>query len=191
MFINSDVWMCVSKCLCYSFNWMVDSSVWLFGIYSVDSYMLFIWNLEFKVKTMFKVLWCIFLVGCFQTACSSGLKDVRNDKLPIVMWHGMGKSTFSVKFLHVIETNHWIFVGDTCCFSFSLGSFKTFLEGLLGPNTYVKSIRIGNNEVDDFRSGYFVHPNTQIEMACKMIAEDPKLKNGYNAIGFSQGSQFL
>lgn len=62
---------------------------------------------------------------------------------------------------------------------------------MLGSNSYVKSIRIGNNEVDDFRSGYFVHPNTQIEMACKMIAEDPKLKDGYNAVGFSQGSQFL
>lgn len=81
--------------------------------------------------------------------------------------------------------------GDTCCFSFSLASFKDFLEQMLGAGSYVKSIRIGNNVVDDFRSGYFVHPNTQIDMACKMIAEDPKLKDGYNAIGFSQGSQFL
>lgn len=84
-----------------------------------------------------------------------------------------------------------IFAGDTCCFSFSLGSFKKFLSQTLGSNSYVNSIRIGNNLVDDFRSGYFVHPNTQIDMVCKMIAEDPKLKNGYNAIGFSQGSQFL
>lgn len=81
--------------------------------------------------------------------------------------------------------------GDTCCFSFSLGSFKTFLEEMLGGNSYVKSIRMGNNLVEDFESGYFVHPNKQVEEACRMITSDPKLKDGYNAVGFSQGSQFL
>jgi palmitoyl-protein thioesterase len=33
--------------------------------------------------------------------------------------------------------------------------------------------------------------NKQIEMVCQQIAEDPELQNGYNAIGFSQGGQFL
>jgi len=28
-------------------------------------------------------------------------------------------------------------------------------------------------------------------MACKKIQADPKLANGYNAVGFSQGGQFL
>lgn len=50
---------------------------------------------------------------------------------------------------------------------------------------------MGKNMVEDFESGYFVHPNKQVEEACRMIASDPKLKNGYNAVGFSQGSQFL
>lgn len=81
--------------------------------------------------------------------------------------------------------------GDTCCFSFSLGSFRTFLQDVLGANTYVKSIRIGNNIVEDFESGYFVHPNKQVEEACRQISSDPELQNGYNAIGFSQGAQFL
>lgn len=81
--------------------------------------------------------------------------------------------------------------GDTCCFSFSLGSFRDFLQGVLGGNTYVKSIRIGDNIIEDYESGYFVHPNKQIEEACRIIANDPELQNGYNAIGFSQGSQFL
>lgn len=62
---------------------------------------------------------------------------------------------------------------------------------MLGENSYVKSIRIGSNLVEDFESGYFVHPNKQIDEACRMIASDPKLQNGYNAVGFSQGSQFL
>ena len=28
-------------------------------------------------------------------------------------------------------------------------------------------------------------------MACKIIKSDPKLANGYNSVGFSQGGQFL
>lgn len=33
--------------------------------------------------------------------------------------------------------------------------------------------------------------NLQVKDACKQIASDPKLTKGYNAIGFSQGAQFL
>lgn len=91
----------------------------------------------------------------------------------------------------IIQNNLQLIAGDTCCFSFSLGSFKHFLEKILGENSYVKSIQIGSNLVEDFRSGYFVHPNKQIEDVCQMIASDPQLKDGYNAVGFSQGSQFL
>lgn len=114
---------------------------------------------------MYKVLLCCFLLGAIQIGSSNA-----NQSLPVVMWHGMG---------------------DTCCFSFSLGSFRDFLIGVLGPNTYVKSIRIGHNTIEDYESGYFVHPNKQIENACSQIKSDPKLQNGYNAVGFSQGSQFL
>lgn len=31
----------------------------------------------------------------------------------------------------------------------------------------------------------------QVEEVCRQLGEDPKLANGYNAIGFSQGGQFL
>lgn len=58
-------------------------------------------------------------------------------------------------------------------------------------NTYVKSLQIGGNVVMDYESGFFIHPNTQIEYACKELAKDERLKKGYNAIGFSQGGQFL
>lgn len=91
----------------------------------------------------------------------------------------------------IIDFVFCLFLGDTCCFSFSLGSFRDLLKTLLGPDTYVKSIRIGNNVVEDYESGYFVHPNKQVEDVCKQIAEDKMLQNGYNAIGFSQGAQFL
>lgn len=33
--------------------------------------------------------------------------------------------------------------------------------------------------------------NLQVKDVCKQINADPKLAGGYNAIGFSQGAQFL
>lgn len=33
--------------------------------------------------------------------------------------------------------------------------------------------------------------NEQVAFVCDTIAQDPKLKGGYNAMGFSQGAQFL
>uniref|UniRef100_A0A1A9X5G3 Palmitoyl-protein thioesterase 1 n=1 Tax=Glossina brevipalpis TaxID=37001 RepID=A0A1A9X5G3_9MUSC len=90
-------------------------------------------------------------------------------KYPVVLWHGMG---------------------DTCCFAFSLGSITKLLEAELN-NTYVKSLEIGGNIVMDYESGFFIHPNKQVEYVCQQLAKDKKLSKGYNAIGFSQGGQFL
>ncbi|XP_061378239.1 palmitoyl-protein thioesterase 1 [Danaus plexippus] len=97
------------------------------------------------------------------------LKNILADPTPIVLWHGMG---------------------DTCCMSFSLGGFKTFLEGQI-PGVYVLSLRIGNSTIEDYENGYFMNPNKQVEFVCDKLSKDPKLQNGFNAIGFSQGSQFL
>ncbi|EAA07412.4 AGAP001058-PA [Anopheles gambiae str. PEST] len=94
--------------------------------------------------------------------------QVSSEKLPIVLWHGMG---------------------DTCCFPFSLGGVTKFLESEI--NVYVKSIEIGNSITEDFKSGYLIHPNQQVNMVCEDLSTDAQLKGGFNAIGFSQGSQFL
>lgn len=83
-----------------------------------------------------------------------------------------------------------IILGDTCC-SPGLTAFQEFLKKSLGSNTYVKSIQIGQNSYRDLRSGYFEHPDEQIADVCSQIASEAILQNGYNAIGFSQGAQFL
>lgn len=88
---------------------------------------------------------------------------------PIVMWHGMG---------------------DSCCFDFSLGAIKKKLFASI-PGVYVNSLQIGDSVTQDVENGYFMHPDKQIVTACQIINNDPMLANGFNAIGFSQGAQFL
>lgn len=60
------------------------------------------------------------------------------------------------------------------------------------PNVYVRSLRLGAGSlVADYESGFFLHPNAQVSQACAQLAADERLRNGYNALGFSQGGQFL
>ena len=59
------------------------------------------------------------------------------------------------------------------------------------PGIYVYSIEIGDSVTQDIENGFFMNVNTQVEMVCAKIRADPKLRNGFNAMGFSQGGQFL
>ncbi|XP_072397778.1 palmitoyl-protein thioesterase 1-like [Diabrotica undecimpunctata] len=104
------------------------------------------------------------LLSIFYLTC-----DVNAKVPPIVLWHGMG---------------------DSCCFSFSLGAFSEKLNTTLG-GTYIHSIQIGNNLIEDVLNGFFRHPDQQIDEVCEKLGSDPELANGFNAIGFSQGGQFL
>jgi len=45
--------------------------------------------------------------------------------------------------------------------------------------------------VQDTANGFLMNVNDQITEACHKISNDPKLRKGYNAVGFSQGGQFL
>lgn len=82
-------------------------------------------------------------------------------------------------------------VGDSCCNPFSLGGFKSFLASTVVPGVYVKSLEIGNGIVEDTMNGFFKNSNDQVAEACRLIESDSRLSKGYNAIGFSQGAQFL
>jgi len=87
---------------------------------------------------------------------------------PVVLWHAMG---------------------DSCCNPLTMGPIIDTIKS--ETNGYVLSLRIGNNAIDDTLNGFFKDTNEQIEMVCQQIAEDPELQNGYNALGLSQGGQFL
>jgi len=88
---------------------------------------------------------------------------------PVVLWHGMG---------------------DTCCNPLSMGYIKKTIEDQL-PGIYVHSLMIGNNIIEDQMNGFFMNVNDQIEFALNEINNDTNLSQGFNAVGFSQGGQFL
>ncbi len=88
--------------------------------------------------------------------------------LPVVLWHGMG---------------------DWCCDSRSMGHVEDMISTGLG--TYVYSVRLGESEAKDRDAGFLGDVNAQIAQVCDTLAEDPKLAGGFNAVGFSQGAQFL
>jgi len=88
---------------------------------------------------------------------------------PTVLWHGMG---------------------DTCCFSFSMGAVKDSIEQSI-PGVYVSSIMIGRNIVEDEAYGFLGDVSSEVSDVCSQLKSDPQLQNGFNAVGFSQGGQFL
>merc|ERR1712131_527172 len=71
-----------------------------------------------------------------------------------------------------------------------MGYIKHLLEEHL-PGVYVRSLMIGASANDDTLNGFFKPVNDQVDEVCQKISSDPNLKDGYNAIGFSQGGQFL
>ncbi|XP_011934712.1 PREDICTED: palmitoyl-protein thioesterase 1 isoform X2 [Cercocebus atys] len=89
--------------------------------------------------------------------------------LPLVIWHGMG---------------------DSCCNPLSMGAIKKMVEKKI-PGIYVLSLEIGKTLMEDVENSFFLNVNSQVTTVCQTLAKDPKLQQGYNAMGFSQGGQFL
>uniref|UniRef100_A0A669PIE1 Palmitoyl-protein thioesterase 1 n=1 Tax=Phasianus colchicus TaxID=9054 RepID=A0A669PIE1_PHACC len=89
--------------------------------------------------------------------------------VPLVIWHGMG---------------------DSCCNPLSMGYVRDMVQRRI-PGIYVLSLRIGSSLVQDVENSFFMNVNDQVREVCSQLAKDPRLKGGYNAMGFSQGGQFL
>ncbi|KAK6474357.1 palmitoyl-protein thioesterase 1 [Huso huso] len=79
---------------------------------------------------------------------------------------------------------------DSCCNPLSMGAVKKMVEIKI-PGIYVLSLEIGKTVVEDTENGFFMNVNDQVSLVCDTLARDPQLKEGYNAMGFSQGGQFL
>ncbi|XP_075995762.1 palmitoyl-protein thioesterase 1 isoform X2 [Genypterus blacodes] len=114
------------------------------------------------------LLWFLLSVPVLLTA-GSPVNRSANGTVPLVLWHGMG---------------------DNCCNPFSMGAIKKMIEEEV-PGIKVTSLMIGKNVIQDTGNGFFMDVNEQVSMVCSQLAQDPELSGGYNAMGFSQGAQFL
>jgi len=117
-----------------------------------------------------KIHFMSFLIEAFVASKTFAKTQYR----PVVIWHGMG---------------------DTCCNEQSIGGFMEILKELL-PDTFVHSVMVSDSdsELIERKNSYFGNVNNHVDYVCNRLREDdiyPYLKDGFNAIGFSQGGQFL
>ncbi|XP_011833039.1 PREDICTED: palmitoyl-protein thioesterase 1 isoform X1 [Mandrillus leucophaeus] len=118
--------------------------------------------------------------------------------LPLVIWHGMGSHFVAQTGLKLLASSNPPassyqsagMIGDSCCNPLSMGAIKKMVEKKI-PGIYVLSLEIGKTLMEDVENSFFLNVNSQVTTVCQTLAKDPKLQQGYNAMGFSQGGQFL
>lgn len=91
-------------------------------------------------------------------------------QLPLVIWHGLGDD-FEREGIQSVAS----------------------LAKTTNPGTHVHIIRLADTGGSDRTATFFGNVTEQIEYVCEQIAADPFLGTapGINALGFSQGGQFL
>ncbi|KAJ5161307.1 hypothetical protein N7492_006699 [Penicillium capsulatum] len=91
-------------------------------------------------------------------------------QLPLVIWHGLGDD-FEREGLQGVAS----------------------LAETTNPGTHVHLIRLADTGGSDRTATFFGNVTEQIQLVCEQIAADPILGQapGINALGFSQGGQFL
>jgi len=85
-------------------------------------------------------------------------------KYPSVTGHGMGDSCFNAGMKQITEI-----IGTTT------GQYST-------------CIATGSSKISDTADGFFMNMNKNVEIFAQKIRADPKLKDGFNCVGFSQGN---
>ncbi|KAF8904388.1 palmitoyl-protein thioesterase [Gymnopilus junonius] len=87
---------------------------------------------------------------------------------PLVIWHGLGDSHSSpgmLQFVSMVQKVH--------------------------PGMFVHSVYIDEDLGKDRQAGFYGNVDQQVELVAAQLAEVPELEDGFDAIGFSQGGQFL
>jgi len=105
------------------------------------------------------------------TATMSKQQQQQKDEgqqLPIVFGHGMGDSCFNSGMINIVKHT----------------------SSLLN-DVYVTCIPTGDTKTEDTKNGYFLNMDASVDVFASKILQDPKLKNGFHAIGFSQGNNVI
>mmetsp|Transcript_15509 Transcript_15509/g.25873 ORF Transcript_15509/g.25873 Transcript_15509/m.25873 type:complete len:369 (-) Transcript_15509:61-1167(-) len=97
-----------------------------------------------------------------------GASSSSSGGIPVVMAHGMGDSCFNDGMQHVVQ----------------------HISDLLG-GVYSTCVPTGDNHQEDTSSGYFLNMDASVDVFAQKVRDDPKLQNGFKAIGFSQGNNVI
>lgn len=95
------------------------------------------------------------------------VSDVVSGALPIVVAHGMGDS----------------------CFNSGMKSITKAAGSRVG--TYSVCIPTGDGWLSDTINGFLLSMDDSVEVFAKKVRADPKLANGFNAFGLSQGNNVI
>ncbi|BFZ61425.1 hypothetical protein YB2330_002490 [Saitoella coloradoensis] len=116
--------------------------------------------------------WITLAVVSWNVACLAASLPSREDfgqkPLPVVIWHGMGDN----------------YQGD------GLLQLSNEIREI-HPEIYIHTIYISTDPSSDRSATFFGCVDRQVEAVCEQLRDDPELAGGFDAIGFSQGGQFL
>jgi hypothetical protein len=98
----------------------------------------------------------------------TAMTTITTNKIPVVFAHGMGDSCFNDGMINI--GNHT----------------STLLD-----DVYVTCIPTGDTKTEDTKNGYFLNMDASVDLFAAKISQDQKLRNGFHAIGFSQGNNVI
>jgi palmitoyl-protein thioesterase len=96
------------------------------------------------------------------------LESSASSKFPIVFAHGMGDSCFNSGFQNLVKHT----------------------SSMLN-NVYSVCIPTGKGQKEDTTDGYFLNMDASVDVFAQAIQADPKLQDGFHAIGLSQGNNVI
>ena len=103
----------------------------------------------------------------YQHDNNNGRGDDNSGRLPVVMAHGMGDSCFNSGMQNIVEhTGSLLGVYSTC-------------------------IPTGKDQREDTNNGYFLNMDASVDVFAEAVRKDEKLKDGFHAVGFSQGNNVI
>jgi palmitoyl-protein thioesterase len=99
-------------------------------------------------------------------------RDSQKLGVPIAVAHGMGDSCFNEGIQHVTERMSRLLSDESLY-------------------TNVTCIPMGNTQTQDTNSGYFLNMDASVDLFATHIRNDPQYRNGFQALGFSQGNNLI
>lgn len=112
------------------------------------------------------MLFQVFFQVCATSLLAAG--SVLPSLRPLVLWHGLGDSHSSPGMLEFMK-----------------------LIGEVHPGIFIHSIYIYEDQGEDRKAGFYGNINEQLEIVTQQLVSIPELQRGFDAVGFSQGGQFL